>query len=135
MKALSRVISYFDLGEDAIRVETSILSGREWVYLNEKLVSKKLSWHFQTVHQLTVQGKAVEVVVQLSGRFCSSIQIELWVEGALKDSDEWDLRRMTGTAPGQKKPWPLMTTLLVIFLSGIGWAFLGYKLATWLYGG
>jgi hypothetical protein len=135
MKAASRVISYFDLGEDAIRVETSILSGREWVYLNEKLVSNKLSWRFKTVHPLTVQGKAVEVVVSLSGRFCSSIQIELWVEGALKDSDEWDLRRMTGTAPGQKKPWPLMTTLLIIFLSGIGWAYLGYKLATWLYGG
>ena len=135
MKAASRVISYFDLGEDAIRVETSILSGREWVYLNEKLVSKKLSWRFKTVHKLTVQGKAVEVVVQLSGRFCTSIQIELWVEGALKDSDQWDLRRMTGTVPGQKKPWPLMATLLIIFLSGIGWAYLGYKLATWLYGG
>ncbi len=135
MKAASRVISYFDLGEDSIRVETSILSGREWVYVNEKLVSNKLSWRFKTVHPLTVQGQTVEVIVKLSGRFRTAIQVELWVEGTLKDSDEWDLRRMTGTAPGQKKSWPLQATLLIIFLSGIGWAFLGFKFATWLYGG
>jgi hypothetical protein len=125
MQAANRVISYFELGEHNIRVEKSKESGREWVYVNEQLVSEKLSWRFKTVHSFTVQGQAVEVMVQLSGRFRGSLEIELWVDGVLKDSDEWDFRR---------KSWSPMTAILFIFLSGIGWAFLGFKLATWLYG-
>ena len=50
MKTASRVISYFELDEHNIRVEKSKESGREWVYVNEQLVSEKLSWRFKTVH-------------------------------------------------------------------------------------
>lgn len=126
----ANVVSFFDVGDDCIRVEASILTGMEWVYLNDQLVSKKLSWRFKTVHRLSVKSRKVDVVVKLSGLLMSSVLVELWLDGGLKDTDEWNLSRLTGSRSGT-----VLGLIFLLFFSGVGLGLLGYFLATQLYGG
>lgn len=119
-----RAVTFFDLGEDCIRVESSFLTGQEQVFVNDQLISKKLSWRYSSTHAFEIKGQAIEVKIRIGSILRGPVVIELWVNGEKKDSDEWDLKRIMQQArqPGWK-------FLLTIFLCGMAGAAVGFTLA------
>ena len=118
-----RAVTFFDLGEDCIRVESSFLTGQEQVFVNDQLISKKLSWRYSSTHAFEINGQAIEVRISIGSILRGPVVIELWVNGEKKDSDEWDLKRIMQQArqPGWK-------FLLTIFLCGMAGAAVGFTL-------
>jgi hypothetical protein len=125
-----RAVAFFDLGEDCIRVESSFLTGMEQVFVNDELISKKLSWRFSSVHAFEIKGQKIEIKIRLTGKLLSSVVIELWVNGEMKDSDLWDVKRIVQQSKqlkGQQSWWKLLS---VIFILGVAGAAVGYNLVS-----
>lgn len=125
-----RAVAFFDLADDCIRVESSFLTGMEQVFVNDELISKKLSWRFKSVHTFEWKGQTIEIKIRLSGRLLSSVVIEFWVNGEMKDSDEWDLKRVMQQAKQLKAQQSWWKMLLTIFVFGMAGAAVGYSLAS-----
>lgn len=122
-------VSFFDLGDDSIRVESSFLTGQEKVFLNEQLISKKLTWRFTSVHAFELKQQHIEVKFRVGNILRGPVVIELWVDGQMKDSDEWDLKGSLKQSHGvqRKGSWP--GTLLMIFIWSMAGAAVGFGLA------
>lgn len=119
-----RAVTFFDLGEDCIRVESSFLTGQEQVFVNDQLISKKRSWRYSSAHAFEIKGQAIEVKIRIGSILRGPVVIELWVNGEKKDSDEWDLKRIM-----QRARQPGWKALLMIFLWGMAGAVVGFSLA------
>jgi hypothetical protein len=125
-----RAVSFFDLGEDCIRVESSFLTGQEQIFVNDELISKKLSWRFRSVHAFEMKGQNIEIRIRVSGILFSSVVIEFWVNGEMKDSDEWDLKRIMQQGKQLRAQQVWWKLLLTIFICGMAGAAVGYSLAS-----
>lgn len=125
-----RAVSFFDLGEDCIRVESSFLTGQEQVFVNDTLISKKLSWRYSSVHSFEIQGQHIEVRIRIGSILRGPVVIELWVNGEMKDSDEWDLKRIMQQGKQLRAQQAWWKLLLTIFIFGMAGAAVGYSMAT-----
>lgn len=130
----NHAVTFFDLGDDAIRVESSFLTGQEQVFLNDQLISKKLSWRYSSVHQFELKGKAIEIRIRIGSILRGPVVIELWVNGVMADKDEWDLQRIMQQTKWLRSSKDWWKVLLVIFLCGLAGAVAGYSVATLLVG-
>lgn len=128
-------ISFFDIDDHVIRVEASYLTGKEYVYVDDKLISEKLTWRFTSEHKFELDGKHIVVRLKVSNLFIGPISITLLVDGNEIDADVWNMKRILKTT-GSSQPW--WKTLLIIFalglLGGVIGYFIGVALATGLKG-
>ena len=49
--------SYFEWKGHDITVQISMLSGKEWVYVDDELVSQKSNWCFKSSHMIEIEGE------------------------------------------------------------------------------
>lgn len=128
-------ISFFDIGDHVIRVEASYLTGKESVYVDDKLVSEKLTWRFTSEHKFELDSKQISVRLKVGNLFTGPVSITLWVNDEEIDSDVWNMKRILKTT-GSSQPW--WKTILIIFalglIGGVIGYFVGYALATALKG-
>lgn len=128
-------ISFFDIGDHVIRVEASYLTGKESVYVDDELISEKLTWRFTSEHKFELDGKQIAVRLKVGNLFTGPVSISLWVNGEEIDSDIWNMKRILKTS-GSSQPW--WKTILTIFalglIGGVIGYFIGYALATALKG-
>jgi hypothetical protein len=125
-----RAVAFFDLADDCIRVESSFLTGMEQVFVNDELISKKLSWRFSSVHAFEMKGQKIEIKIRLTGKLLSSVVIEFWVNGEMKDSDLWDMKRIVQQSKQLKAQQSWWKPLSVIFIFGAAGAAVGYSLVS-----
>lgn len=116
-------ISFFDVGEHVIRVEASYLTGKERVYVDDELVSEKLTWRFQSEHHFNLDDKSVTVRLKVASMLTGPVAITLIVNGEEVDADIWDLKRIFKTTTSGQAWWK---TLLLIFALGLLGGVLGY---------
>lgn len=116
-------ISFFDVGEHVISVEASYLTGKERVYVDDELVSEKLTWRFQSEHQFQLDGKDVIVRLKVASMLTGPVAITLIVNGEVVDADIWNLKRILKTNATSQVWWK---TLLIIFALGLIGGVVGY---------
>ena len=116
-------ISFFDVGEHVIRVEASYLTGKERVYVDDELVSEKLTWRFQSEYQFQLDGKDVIVRLKVASMLTGPVAITLIVNGEVVDADIWNLKRILKTNATSQVWWK---TLLIIFALGLIGGVVGY---------
>ena len=128
-------ISFFDIGDHVIRVEASYLTGKESVYVDDKLISEKLTWRFTSEHKFELDGKQIAVRLKVGNLFTGPVSITLWVNGEEIDSDVWNMKRILKTTGSSQNWWKTILTIFVLGLIGgvIGY-FIGGALATALKG-
>lgn len=131
-------VSYFDHDEYTITCIASMLSGKEQIYVNEKLVSAKRSFRFKSAHHFMLGTKNATVIVRVAHIFKGPYIIEFWLDGHKVDSDEWDYGRMRNHAKeinAHKSTWQVMGEFFIYGLIGgfIG-GLVGYLAAIWLKG-
>lgn len=86
-----RLISYFDVGDNTIKVDLSSFNSRESVYVNDVLVSKKYNLKLHAVHAFSIGNEAYEVRVSIASIFKGPINVALYRDGQQIDSDTYDL--------------------------------------------
>ncbi len=118
--------SYFDLDEHTIRVSGSNLSGREYVYIDDVLVTKKLNWTFKSVHSISLDGEHYEITIELLSILKPKIHITLCKEGNKVDEDFIFIRP-------QQEQNPVKQIAVTLILLGLG-MICGYQTASWLLG-
>ncbi|MEW5682105.1 MAG: hypothetical protein AB1780_06970 [Pseudomonadota bacterium] len=131
-------LSYFDYADHTIKVLLSMVSGKEQVYVDDKLVSERRSFRYSSIHHFQLDGKPAEVRIRVGSIFKGPYFIEFWLAGQQRDSDEWDLKRMLSHLKAARQQQPLWQRLSMYFLYGlvggaVG-ALVGYSLATLLKG-
>jgi len=122
--------SYFDLGDDTIKVWGSSCSGLERVYLNNNLVSEKRNWRFSSSHKLQSAGHELEVKIIVVSILTGEIRLELWCDGELLDSDDLSMKQaVAGTPLALLNPKSAVSWLLyILFFAGAG-AAVGFLVA------
>lgn len=116
-------VSFFDIGEHVIRVEASYLTGKESVYVDDQLVSEKLTWRFSSEHNFELDGQAITVRIKVGNWLNWQVTITLLANDVEVDSDEWNMQRIMGIPGNSQRLWK---TLLIIFLLGIVGGVVGY---------
>lgn len=126
-------LSVFDFGEHTITVVTSMMSGRERVFVDDQLVSDKRSFRYHSCHTFALDGRTCDIRVRVKSIWRGPYIIEFRVDDHLVDSDEWDLQRIinhvngtTGSVP--KRQFWTQFLAYVLIGGGIG-ALFGYGLA------
>lgn len=79
--------SYIDVGEHALRITGSNFTGSEYVYLDEKLVSKKVSWLLKSTHRVNIDGVQYSLVIELLSLLRPQISIKLMKGRKVIDED------------------------------------------------
>lgn len=126
----TRMISIFDYADHEIRLEVSMLSGAECLYLNDQLIEKKRNLtSFHSVFDFTLAGKPAQVRLAAKGwmgGFTGDYSVELWVDGQHVDSDEFDYVKSTWTtAEGRRKGLTMLLGFMAAgFVVGTVMAFL-----------
>lgn len=105
--ANSRVASVFDYAGHEIRLEVSMFSGREWLYLDDQLLEKKLNLtSCRSTFQFALDGQNAEVRLQakgLAGALTGHYGVELFVGGVLTDSDEFNYTQLMVKDPKKRR--------------------------------
>ncbi len=105
--ANSRVASVFDYAGHEIRLEVSMFSGREWLYLDDQLLEKKLNLtSCRSTFQFALDGQNAEVRLQargLAGALTGHYGVELYVGGELTDSDEFNYSQLMVKDPNKRR--------------------------------
>lgn len=128
-------VSFFDVGDHVIRVEASYLSGRERVYVDDQLISQKLTWRMQSEHSFELDGQAIVVRIKVESLGKGPVSVTLLVDGKEVDSDVWSLKRILTTNPKHQTAWQVLLLLLLFGLIGVAAGYLiGAMLATGLKG-
>jgi len=131
-------ISFFDCGEHTIKVIASFTSGKEYVYVDDQLVSEKRSFRYKSEHTFILDGKQAVIKVSIASILRGPYLIEFWLDQQLIDSDQWDMKRITQhikQAKADVPRWKRVTSfLLVLAVCGAFGAFVGFSLATFFKG-
>lgn len=131
-------ISFFDCGEHTIKVIASFTSGKEYVFVDDQLVSEKRSFRFKSEHTFVLDGQQAIIKVSIASLFRGSYLIEFWLEQQLIDSDEWDMKRIMQHVKQAKADIPrwkrVASFIIVVTVCGAFGAFVGFSLATFLKG-
>jgi hypothetical protein len=105
--ANSRVASVFDYAGHEIRLEVSMFSGREWLYLDDQLLEKKLNLtSCRSTFQFALDGQSAEVRLQakgLAGALTGHYGVELFVGGVLTDCDEFNYTQLMVKDPKKRR--------------------------------
>ena len=105
--ATSRVASVFDYAGHEIRLEVSMFSGREWLYLDDQLLEKKRNLaSCRSKFQFVLDGQQAEIRLQskgIAGALTGHYGVELYVSGKLMDSDEFDYSQLMMKDPKKLK--------------------------------
>lgn len=128
---------YFEhLGRE-ITLVFSLASGREQVYVDNKLVSESRNWRFKSVHHFTAGGVsyALEVAMKksLKGLISGILYIQLSANGTVVDSDQFhSTNHLLGVDDSNPMTWKRgARTLLPFFaggaIAGFAVAYLGLK--------
>ena len=120
--------SYFDLAEHTVRVSGSNLTGHEYVYLDDELVSKKLNWTFKSSHQITLNGQDYVIVIELLSVMTPQIRVQLVQGGQVIDEDY--IFKNDGSARRHS-----LAHFGVGLLGGFVGGYLTFKLLFWIFGG
>lgn len=122
--------SYFDLGDDTIKVWGSTHTGLERVYLNGQLVSEKRNWRFNSNHVFPLNGRQIEVKIIVVSMLSGKVRLEIWQDSELLDSDELSMDQvLAGTPFGRFKPQSFASWLVFILLFGGTGAVVGFLVA------
>lgn len=97
--SLSGWESYFDLGEDTIKVWGSICTGLERIYVNDQLTSEKRNWRFNSHHTFQLDGSELEVRIIVVSMLTGELRLELWRDGELIDSDDLSMKQAAAGTP------------------------------------
>ncbi len=93
-KSATSMTSVFDYQGHEIRLEVSMFSGRESLYLDNQLAEQKRSLTtVRSTFKLLLDGKKAEVRLRpqgVLGALTGAYHVELFVEGQLVDSDKFD---------------------------------------------
>lgn len=79
---------FFDVEDMTIRVWGSLWNGREVVEVNDQVVSSKRSFRRSTPHEFLHEGHGYQVIVSTISIMQSRLEIRLYRDGALLDSDQ-----------------------------------------------
>ncbi len=106
--ANSRVASVFDYAGHEIRLEVSMFSGREWLYLDDQLLEKKRNLtSFRSKFQFVLDGQPAEIRLQSKGiagaLLTGHYGVELYVSDKLVDSDEFNYSQLMVKDPKKRK--------------------------------
>lgn len=90
---------YFEhLGREIV-FRFSLYSGKERVFVDDKLVSETRNWHFKSSHEFQIDGVYYELVLalkkNLKGLLLGEATIELKANGQLIDSDEFSYMKVS----------------------------------------
>ena len=78
--------SYFEWKGHDITVQISMLSGKEWVYVDGELVSQKSNWYFKSSHMIEIEGEKLEVQICLNGKW----MITVFLKKGYRSIDEYE---------------------------------------------
>ncbi|CAE6948768.1 hypothetical protein ACOMICROBIO_GDFFDHBD_03504 [Vibrio sp. B1REV9] len=67
--------SYFEWKGHDITVQCSMLSGKEWVYVDDVLVSEKRNWRLKSSHPINIENDDLEI--QLHMHFFGAVAVYL----------------------------------------------------------
>lgn len=105
--ATSRAASVFDYAGHEIRLEVSMLSGREWLYLDDQLLEKKRNLtSCRSKFRFVLDGQPAEIRLQskgIAGALIGHYGVELYVGGVLTDSDEFNYSQLMVKDPKKRQ--------------------------------
>lgn len=122
---ISQWNSYFDIDDRTVHISGSNLTGYEYVYVDEELVSKKLNWTFKSSHKISIDNVIYQISIELLSVLQPQIKISVCKEGALVDEDYIFNQ-------AHKNSWKPFA--IGMFCGGIA-MYLSYKLVSSLIGG
>lgn len=123
---------YFDVDDATITVWGSNWTGREKVWVDDQLVSSKLSLRFTTEHLFENNGHQYRVLFHIVSVASGHVRIELFRDGEMIDFDEAHARTLKiNPETGKVDWWAESRSLLAWVLIGAGsGAIIGYLAAT-----
>ena len=117
---------HFEDGENDITVNASAWSGKEYIYINDELMSEKLGLKFNGEHEFTYQGAAYRLEFKLLRMVTARMDCLIYKNGELIGQKA--ISFFDGTLKdGIKKTWPLF---IVGFLAGTVGAAYSKSIAT-----
>lgn len=123
---------YFEWQGHSITVQNSTLSGREWVYVDDQLVSQKLNFSHSSRHSFTLDGQQLEIRILVHSVFKGPIDIKLMSGGRCLDQDSFNYQQIM---PGGKSFKRLVFDGFISgFIFGAVGMMVGYLIAAWLKG-
>lgn len=121
----ARMTSVFDYADHVIRLEVCLFNGREWLYLDDQLLEHK--WNLLSCHSryhFALDGNPAEIKLAakgLSGVLRGAYDIQLFVDGQLVDTDQFDYMAML-QQPGPKRRQALQQIALYV-IAGFAFGF------------
>jgi hypothetical protein len=121
--------AFFDVDDITIAFWGSAWTGLEEVRIEDEVVSRKRSLRFVTRHAFAHAGVHYEIVFRIVSMLRGEMEIELYREGELIDSDRVRQNRIgIDPATGRSSPWRAVLQIAPYFvvglLAGAGAAFL-----------
>ncbi|MCL2912356.1 hypothetical protein L2725_00920 [Shewanella corallii] len=124
--------SYFEWQGHSITVQNSTLSGKEWVYVDEELISHKRSLGYSSNHSFTLDGQKLDVHILVHSVMKGPIDIKLMLGEQCLDEDSFDYQQiMPGGKSFKRVVFEGFVTGLIFGAVGM---FVGYTVTTWLKG-
>ncbi len=129
-----QAVSYFEHRGLEIRCVFSPLSGREYIYVDDKLVSESRNWRAKSTHVFEVASThyAVETQVKttLRGLLAGAMTVKLRANGEVVDCDEFSYAEYAKTRRSAYAPFtrdwfssrltdPLIYSMIAGFIAGL----------------
>ena len=113
--------AFFDIDDITIAFWGSAWTGREVVTVDDRVVSDKRSLRLVTEHHFEYAGIHYKLVFHLKSFMRGLMQIELYREGELVDSDYWRQMALIGVDPrtGEFSLWRTALKIAPFFVLGI----------------
>lgn len=130
---------YFDVDGVTITVWGSAWSGREKVWVDDRLVSTAWSIRYTTEHVFEHDGRRYTVLFKILSILKGDVRIELYRDGQLVDFDQATFQTVKVDPQTGRIAWGVeLRSLLVWVLVGAGFGavvgFFGARLVGWLGG-
>ena len=127
--------SYFEWQGHNIVAQGSMFSGKEWIYVDDQLVSEKWSWKYHSGHRFTLDGQVLNVRFIVHSLMKGPIDIKLLQGEHCLDQDTINLHKIATQQLGGKS---LKRGLVEAFARGLVFGVIAVliieSLTTWLKG-
>ena len=113
--------AFFDIDDITIAFWGSAWTGREVVTVDDRVVSDKRSLRYVTEHHFEHAGIQYKLVFRVKSIMRGEMQIELYREGKLVDSDYWRQTAFVGRDPvtGDFSLWRTVIKIAPYFVFGM----------------
>ena len=130
------ISAFFDIDDITIAFWGSAWTGREVVTVDDRVVSGKRSLRYVTEHHFEHAGIHYKLVYRVKSIMRGEMQIELYREGELVDTDQWAQNRI-GIDPktGKASAWRVIRAIAPYFVLGLIGGSVAAKLIGYLLGG